>query len=35
MSLATAREHITRLAATGAVVTCILTRFENARRTEG
>ncbi|MCZ7564663.1 MAG: helix-turn-helix domain-containing protein [Burkholderiales bacterium] len=34
MPLATVREHIAGLAATGAVVTCNLTRFENAKRIE-
>ena len=32
--LATVRQRLAGLAATGAIVTCQLTRFENGRRTE-
>jgi DNA-binding IclR family transcriptional regulator len=32
--LATVRQHVAGLAATGAVVTCNLTRFENGNRIE-
>jgi len=35
MPLATVRQRLADLAATGAVVTCNLTRFENGKRTEG
>jgi hypothetical protein len=35
MPLATVREHVAGLAATGAVITCNLTRFENGKRIEG
>jgi DNA-binding transcriptional ArsR family regulator len=34
MPLATVRQHVAGLAATGAVVTCNLTRFENGNRIE-
>lgn len=34
ISLATVRQRIAGLAATGDVVTCNLTRFENGKRTE-
>jgi DNA-binding IclR family transcriptional regulator len=34
MPLATVRRHVIGLAATGAVVTCNLTRFENGNRIE-
>lgn len=33
--LETVRRHVAGLAATGAVVTCNLTRFENGNRTDG
>lgn len=33
--LATVRQRLASLAATGAVVTCNLTRFENGKRIEG
>lgn len=33
--LATVRQRLAALAATGAVVTCSLTRFENGKRIEG
>jgi predicted ArsR family transcriptional regulator len=33
--LATVRQHVASLAATGAVVTCNLTRFENGNRIDG
>lgn len=35
MPLATVREHIAGLAASGAIVTCHVTRFENSARTAG
>jgi predicted ArsR family transcriptional regulator len=35
MPLATVREHVAGLAATGAVITCNLTRFEDGKRIEG
>lgn len=34
MPLATVRQHVAGLAATGAVITCNLTRFENGNRIE-
>ena len=34
MSVAAVRQRVAGLAATGAVVTCNLTRFENGKRTE-
>ncbi len=35
MSLATVRQGVAGLAATGAIITCSLTRFENGKRIEG
>lgn len=34
MSIAMVRQSVAGLAATGAVITCNLTRFENGKRTE-
>lgn len=34
MPLATVRKHVADLAATGAVITCSLTRFDNGKRTD-
>jgi DNA-binding IclR family transcriptional regulator len=34
MPLATVRQHVAGLAATGAVITCKLTRFDNGKRTD-
>jgi DNA-binding IclR family transcriptional regulator len=35
MPLAVVRQHVASLAATGAVITCSLTRFENGTRIDG
>ncbi len=35
MTLATVRQGVAGLAATGAIITCNLTRFENGKRIEG